>query len=178
MRHWRCGLLRTKFHKYPSQRLVSIAIHCQSTFVRKNIPLQELQVYNMAETHAYPGVNLPLRFLCQEGEAGVDFYRLGSSEQVKGSTSPMLQVREVAMMILMDRLTDKPNWHEKVFNEEIVAKWRHEALTQDEAGLYQRILGGKNIPMPRRARIVSEKAFDYVSRLLMNLPLLFLTDLP
>jgi hypothetical protein len=32
------------------------------------------------------------------------------------------------MMGIMDRLTDKENWHKKVFDEAIVAKWRKEAL--------------------------------------------------
>jgi hypothetical protein len=113
-------------------------------------------------TYAYPGVNLPLRFLRQNGKPGVDFYRLGSSDGLGNSTSEMLHVREVAMMILMDRLTDKPGWHDKVFNDDIVDKWRQEALSQDETALYQQILCGKDIPMPERTRIVSEQAFNYV----------------
>lgn len=116
-------------------------------------------------THKYPGVNLPLRHLVQEGEAGVDFYRLGSSENFSGVHSELLQVREVAMMILMDRLTDKPNWHEKVFDEAIVAKWRQEALSQDEQDLYSQVVGGKGVRKPERTRIITEKAFDYVSEL-------------
>lgn len=32
------------------------------------------------------------------------------------------------MMSIMDHLTDKEDWHKKVFNEEIVSKWRAEAL--------------------------------------------------
>ena len=110
----------------------------------------------------YPGVNLPLRFLRQSGKPSVDFYRLGSSEGLRDSISKLLHVREVAMMILMDRLTDKPGWHDKVFNDDIVDKWRQEALSQDETALYQQILCGKDIPMPDRTRIVSEQAFNYV----------------
>jgi hypothetical protein len=37
-------------------------------------------------------------------------------------------VREVAMMDIMERLTNKPNWHKKVFDKEILSKWRKEAL--------------------------------------------------
>ncbi|GAB1320932.1 Manganese lipoxygenase [Madurella fahalii] len=113
------------------------------------------------ETHQYPGVNLPLRYLDQQGTPGVDFYRLGSFEGLQDVTSRMLQVREVAMMILMDSLTDKPNWHEKVFDDDIVDKWRQEALSQDEDDLYLQVLGGKAIPMLERTRIISERAFDY-----------------
>ncbi|KAK3901763.1 hypothetical protein C8A05DRAFT_16086 [Staphylotrichum tortipilum] len=109
----------------------------------------------------YPGVDLPLRYLKQDGWPGTDFFRLGSFEGATDSTSDLLPIREVAMMILMDRLTDKPNWHEKVFDDVIVAKWRDEALTQDETDVYDDIVQGKNIPMPDRSRIITPAAFDY-----------------
>jgi len=115
-----------------------------------------------SEAHEYPGVNLPLRHLKQGGNHGVDFYRLGSFEGASLSQSELVQVREVAMMILMDRLTDKPNWHEKVFDDTIVAKWRNEALTQPEDDIHQEIIAGKNIKKPARTRIITEAAFDYV----------------
>ncbi|KAF2007253.1 hypothetical protein P154DRAFT_614663 [Amniculicola lignicola CBS 123094] len=51
-----------------------------------------------------------------------------------------LTVRELAMLSLMNTLTDKPNWNQKIFNEEIVRKWRKEALD-----------------MP----LISEKAWDW-----------------
>lgn len=114
-------------------------------------------------SHQYPGVNLPLRHLSQTGRPGTDFYRLGSFEGAAGSESELLHVREVAMMLLMDRLTDKPNWHEKVFDDAIVANWRSEALTQPENAIYDEIIAGKDIPMPKRTRIITEAAFDYVS---------------
>jgi hypothetical protein len=112
--------------------------------------------------HQYPGVGLPLRYLKQDGWSGTDFYRLGSFEGATDCTSDLLPIREVAMMLLMDRLTDKPNWHEKVFNDAIVTKWRDEALTQDEDDVYDNIVQGKNIPMPGRSRIITPAAFDYV----------------
>lgn len=40
-----------------------------------------------------------------------------------------MTVREVSMLGLMEALTDKPAWWRKVFDENIVAKWRREALT-------------------------------------------------
>ncbi|KAJ4303127.1 hypothetical protein N0V90_002019 [Kalmusia sp. IMI 367209] len=36
-------------------------------------------------------------------------------------------MREVAMMKLMDAITDKPDWNKKIFNEDILSKWREEA---------------------------------------------------
>jgi len=38
-----------------------------------------------------------------------------------------LTVREVEMLKFMNAVTDKPNWHKKVFDEEIVHRWREEA---------------------------------------------------
>ncbi|KAL1603742.1 hypothetical protein SLS60_005332 [Paraconiothyrium brasiliense] len=39
-----------------------------------------------------------------------------------------LMLRERNMMTVMDRLTDKPEWTRKLFDEEIVAKWKKEAI--------------------------------------------------
>ena len=111
----------------------------------------------------YPGVNLPLRHMRMVGLPGEDFYRMGSFEGAPRTQSKLLQVREVAMMMLMDCLTDKPNWHESVFDDDIVAEWRAEVLTQPEDAIYHEItMKGDDIPMPRRTRIVTRTAFDYV----------------
>lgn len=123
----------------------------------------------MASTsHKYPGINLPLRRVEQnyDGEgAGVEFYRCGSFEGAGGSISELIQVREVAMLLLMDRLTDEPDWNKKVFDDNMVAKWRHEALTQNETDLYKEIVADHiHVPMPNRTRIINEAAFDYVSK--------------
>ncbi|KAL1410417.1 hypothetical protein Q8F55_004428 [Vanrija albida] len=42
-------------------------------------------------------------------------------------------VAEQAMMMFVDRVTDKPGWHEKVFDDEIVAKWRIEVADMAKA---------------------------------------------
>lgn len=54
---------------------------------------------------------------------------------------PRLTVREVAMLDVMDALTDKPDWQQKIHDPEIVARWRAEA-TQD-------------------SHLISQKAFDW-----------------
>jgi hypothetical protein len=116
--------------------------------------------------HQYPGVNLPLRHIEHKGRAGIDFYRCGSFQGAEGSLSKLIQVREVMMMTLMDALTDKPNWHEKVFDDTIVAKWRNEAVAHSEKDMYEEIVKGKQyraIPMPTRTRFITKEAFDYVS---------------
>ena len=102
----------------------------------------------MTDSHQYPGIDLALR------QVRGDTYHTGAHADLISPYSGMLQVREVAMMGLMDRLTDKPNWHEKVFSDEIVSKWRKEAMTQPEDGLYP------GPTLADRARVISEKAFD------------------
>lgn len=81
------------------------------------------------------------------------------------------------MMILMDRLTDKVDWHKKVLDEEIVAKWRKEALEQPEDDLYSQITENKNTehyPKPR-GRVLSGDAFDYVRYLYSSGSVLIMT---
>jgi len=118
--------------------------------------------------HQYPGVDLPLRHFPQKYRSeGTTFFRMGAHAACVESESAMLQLREVAMLILMDRLSDKPGWHEKVFDDEIVAKWRREALAQSEEALYATIIADKDrahneLQMPLRYKIVSGKCFDCV----------------
>lgn len=50
-------------------------------------------------------------------------------------------------MEIMNRLTDKPSWEIKVFDDDIVAKWRAEILAMPE-------------------RDISEKMFDWVRNLI------------
>lgn len=64
-------------------------------------------------THLYPGVNLPLRDSPKRTfnrKYEYSFYPIGFPEY-KRSQSQVMPVKEVAMMILMDTLTDKPDWH-------------------------------------------------------------------
>ncbi|KAF2628312.1 hypothetical protein BU25DRAFT_420802 [Macroventuria anomochaeta] len=72
----------------------------------------------------YPGLGLPLREYNRD-----DIFPIGAHGGCYAATTDPLPVREVAMMSVMESLTDKPDWHVKVYNEEIVAKWRAEALS-------------------------------------------------
>lgn len=74
----------------------------------------------------YPGLGLDLRFAPKDNRG---FYPIGAHGSCRASGSDPVPVRELAMMSVMDRLTDKPDWHKKVFDEEIVSKWRKEAMT-------------------------------------------------
>ncbi|KAK5654209.1 hypothetical protein OQA88_7384 [Cercophora sp. LCS_1] len=89
----------------------------------------------------YPGWSLDLRWTVQENcdyfKTGL--YPVGVHHNCFGANSELLPVREVAMMMVMDALTDKPDWHIKVFDDEIVGKWRQEALAWHNEELYRRI---------------------------------------
>jgi hypothetical protein len=73
----------------------------------------------------YPGLGLPLRHNPQEDYG---HYPIGAHGSCWGADSDMLPIRELAMMSIMDCLTDKEDWQKKVFDDEIVSKWREEAL--------------------------------------------------
>lgn len=99
--------------------------------------------------HKYPGIDLGLRETWADGT-----YEIGAHPECPGSAADLLQVREVAMMTLMDRLTDKPDWTEKIKDGQIVAKWREEAMTPE----CEKTLPVRN--PAKRTRLISEKAFD------------------
>lgn len=76
-----------------------------------------------ASAYKYPGLNLPLRYLPPNDEG----YAIHFPTPDYGGINPYF-VREVAMMQVMEQLTDKQDWERKVFDQEIVDKWRKEAL--------------------------------------------------
>jgi len=60
-----------------------------------------------------------------------------------------VSVRERRMLDFINTISDKPEWERKVHDEEIVSKWRAEAVTHsDELGDW----------------VLSEKMFNFVSR--------------
>ena len=88
-----------------------------------------------------------------------------------------MTVRERTMLSLMLALKDKPEWDRKVFDEEIVGKWRAEALEfhpdhalpegnhDDDPWLIEQENGrGINIDGKDRQKKISGNVFDYVSR--------------
>lgn len=103
--------------------------------------------------HEYPGIDRGLRDTRADG--GGPTYEIAAHPDCDGTPAELLQVREVAMMVLMDRLTDKPDWTTKINDEEIMAKWRKEAMTTE----FEQMLPVTN--PADRTRLISEKAFDY-----------------
>lgn len=86
----------------------------------------------------YPGLGLPLRHWPAARSVLRNRplqYPTAAHPNVRGSDSEMLPVREVAMMGVMNSLTDKKDWHKKVFDEAIVEKWREEAMAIPDQNL-------------------------------------------
>ena len=52
----------------------------------------------------------------------------------------ILTVRELNMMAIMDRITDKPDWDKKVFDDTILQKWRQEALATEGMDVSEKML--------------------------------------
>ena len=52
----------------------------------------------------------------------------------------ILTVRELNMMAIMDKITDKPDWDRKVFDDNIVHKWRQEALAIESMDVSEKML--------------------------------------
>ncbi|CAO2652066.1 Nn.00g003490.m01.CDS01 [Neocucurbitaria sp. VM-36] len=88
----------------------------------------------------YPGLGLPLRHNKQDDYG---FYPIGAHGSCYGSDSDMIPVRELAMMDIMEKLTDKENWHKKVFDNEIVVRWRKEALALPDEEFWKLATDGK-----------------------------------
>ncbi|KAL2862298.1 DUF4246 domain-containing protein [Aspergillus lucknowensis] len=80
-----------------------------------------------------PGLTLPLNFHPKRcpGEF-VYANALDGKDILRGYVGYTFTLREIVMMQIMESLTNKPKWTEKVFNEEIVANWRDELVNDDD----------------------------------------------
>ncbi|KAH6975954.1 hypothetical protein BKA56DRAFT_487954 [Ilyonectria sp. MPI-CAGE-AT-0026] len=96
---------------------------------------------------SYPGLGLDLRYHVQN-EARRNpliIYPMGIHGNCFGSDSEMLLIREVAMMTIMDRLSDKPDFHVKVFDDAITEKWIEEALDFSAKKMHEEIIKGSDV---------------------------------
>jgi hypothetical protein len=121
--------------------------------------------------YQYPGLGLPLRY---NPQYDYDFYPHGARNH--GSQSHLIFVRELAMMDVMDKLTDKPDWHKKVFDAEIIEKWEKEALAIPDDEFYKMAAAAKSRWSDVRdffdketEGIKNESAFRYVRVMCVNL---------
>ncbi len=76
-----------------------------------------------------PGfANFPVEYETDDAAYfGVAFVPTGSRHAV-WEQDPRLTVREIAMLDLMSRLTDEPDWNKAVFQEDVVLRWREEQI--------------------------------------------------
>ncbi|GLB36554.1 putative protein of unknown function (DUF4246) [Lyophyllum shimeji] len=84
-----------------------------------------------------PGFELPLNFFPESEDPSEDHplfsNALDQDDMSNGRAQlPLTTLREFRMMQLIDQLTDKPDWHKKIFDETIVAKWKAEVLSEDD----------------------------------------------
>ncbi|KAF5383274.1 hypothetical protein D9615_005045 [Tricholomella constricta] len=78
-----------------------------------------------------PGFGLPLNFSPPQNGQDRKLFRnaLNEKDLADGSVQlPLTTLREFTMLRLMNEITDKPDWHKKIADDGIVAKWRAEAL--------------------------------------------------
>jgi hypothetical protein len=91
--------------------------------------------------NGYPGLGLPLRDWTWQNYG---FYPIGSHHNCYGSESDIIPVRELAMMDVMEKLTDKLDWHKKVFDDDIISKWRKEALAISDYDFWHLAVSAKS----------------------------------
>ncbi|KAJ0421278.1 hypothetical protein BJY00DRAFT_300939 [Aspergillus carlsbadensis] len=73
-----------------------------------------------------PGFNVPLNI---DARSLHGFRNALDPEQLEGEyLDGALTTREITMMRIMNSITDKPGWDEKVFDDTITTKWRAELL--------------------------------------------------
>lgn len=92
----------------------------------------------------YLGLGLDLRYLYEGNYSDrPPSYPIGIDDS--DSLGELLLMREVVMMIVMDRLTDEPEWHRKIFDPDFVAKWALETLGLNDGPLYEQIAASENL---------------------------------
>lgn len=111
----------------------------------------------------YPGLGLPVQHYPEQDYV---LYPRGLNSDRYGANSALLAVREVAMMNLMEKFTDRQDWHKMIFNDEIVDQWRKEALETPNRLYWKQATdnkGGNDVVNVRRPPGIMDIAtFDYV----------------
>lgn len=139
--------------------LVSIIIKATASF--RVIELGKWEYFYSKKMALYPGLGLPLRHYPRDFEK---YYPLGI--EASDGCSAVLPVREVAMMNIMEQLTDKENWHIMAFDDEIVDQWRKEALERPNRVYWKQATDNKGVDavdwVRRPPGIMDVATFDYV----------------
>ncbi|KAJ4135298.1 hypothetical protein NW768_004922 [Fusarium equiseti] len=114
--------------------------------------------------HSYPGLGLSLRYHDQDGRGDGrkgEIYPIGIHHNCFGAGSAMLLIREVAMMIVMNQLTEKPDWHVKVFDDTIAGKWIEEGLALPVEPLYDDIVDSQKYNGKKLQTILDRECLEY-----------------
>lgn len=106
----------------------------------------ELQVQQKKD-ELLPGWGLPVNYTPGVNVSNIDEPRGRFQNAIQDWSGSPLCVREITMVGVMRELMEKPDWDRKVFDEQIIAKWRKEALQNFN---------------------LSEKLWDYVSSYLFH----------
>ncbi|EAW08459.1 DUF4246 domain-containing protein [Aspergillus clavatus NRRL 1] len=56
----------------------------------------------------------------------------GDVEMLISSSQPVLTLRELGMVRVMERITDLPDWHKMIFDPEVAKTWKKEAMSVGE----------------------------------------------
>ncbi|KAL2753308.1 hypothetical protein ACRALDRAFT_2029173 [Sodiomyces alcalophilus JCM 7366] len=76
-----------------------------------------------------PGFGLPLKSIPSDDKAGP--LPVFPSPLLGTWQASTLTIRELYMLWFVEQITNKPDWHIKVFNDEIVSKWKDEIANVD-----------------------------------------------
>ena len=64
----------------------------------------------------------------------------------------LLTLREITMTRLMNSLTDKEDWHRKVFDDAIASKWKSEALATPGVDMSEKMVDWVSLLWPHRQK--------------------------
>lgn len=120
-----------------SLSFLQIRLSCKPRFFTTRTTME-------AERVKLPGFGLPVNYRPDEHfpNAVLDW------------SGTILTVRELNMMTIMDKITDKPDWDKKVFDDTIVQKWRHEALATEGMDVSEKMLDWVCTTFPLRHRSI------------------------
>ena len=86
-----------------------------------------------------PGYGLPLDTYVEEKNHVDDKRGFKHPLLSELGAGPILPAREYGMMAFMNRVTDKERWEEKVWDEEIVGKWKGETVGKEQLDFSERM---------------------------------------
>lgn len=106
-----------------------------------------------------PGHGLPVDFEIFEG-TGIDTiiggFSHGFSQWIQHRRNT---IKELTMIRIMDALTDKPHWHQKVFDEQIMTKWKLEGMRSSKLMITEKTWEWMVKELRWKARRYAEQGF-------------------